>query len=250
MHLMRAHNKQVLECMKKAGTLLAKIFETIAPIIKPGVTTLQIDAWIAQQQKLKGLISCSKGYKGYKHVSCISVNDTIVHGVPSNYVVQEGDLVKVDVCVRYKLGCADMARVFYVGTTIPQDIQQFIWTAQQALDAGIAQAISGNRISDISHAVQTVVEKKGYGIVQEFAGHGIGKNMHESPDILNYGNPGKGPLITVGLGFAIEPMITMGNPEMYIDSDGWTAKTKDRSLAMHVEDTVIVTEHGPEIITR
>lgn len=247
---MRAHNKQVLECMRTAGKLLAQIFETITPIIKPGVTTLHIDAWIAQQQKARGLISCSKGYKGYKYVSCISVNDTIVHGVPSDYVVQEGDLVKVDVCVRYKLGCADMARVFYVGKQIPKEIQQFIWTAQEALNAGIAQAVPGNRISDISHAVQTVVEKQGYGIVQEFAGHGIGKNMHEEPDILNYGKPGKGPVITRGLGFAIEPMITMGNSEMYITQDGWTAKTKDGSLAMHVEDTVIVTEHGPEIITR
>jgi methionyl aminopeptidase len=176
----------------------------------------------------------------------------VVHGVPSNQViVQQGDLVKVDVCAAWKGYCADMARAFLVDVTEPSaPLKQFMQTAQNALDAGIQQAGEGNRLFDISYAIQQVAEQHGYGVVREFAGHGIGKSMHEEPDVPNYGNKGTGMMLRAGMTFAIEPMITMGSYDVFIMKDGWTVQTTDQSLAMHVEDTIVITQNGPEILTR
>jgi len=242
---------QALEKMRTAGRLLADIFENISSKIQVGTTTAALDRWIESELDKRQMVSQSKGYKGYKHVSCISVNTVVVHGVPSAQVVlQSGDLVKVDVCAAWQGYCADMARCYIVDNVGTQQVEHLKMVAQQALDKGIAQAVEGNRLYDISAAIQNHVEHFGYGIVRDFAGHGIGKRMHEDPDVPNFGTAGTGMRLRAGMTFAIEPMITQGSYEVYIDRDGWTVKTKDGSLAAHVEDTVVVGEHGPEILTR
>jgi len=197
-----------------------------------------------------GMISETCGYKGYRHATCISVNDEVVHGIPhSEKVLLDGDIVKIDICASLDGYCADMARSYVVG--VPHaSVRDFVQVAQTALDAGIARAIVGGRLSDISAAIQQTVERAGYGVVRDFAGHGIGKVMHEEPEILNYGAPGRGPLLRAGMTLAIEPMITMGDWRVFVAEDGWTVKTKDGSLAAHIEDTIVITELGPEILTR
>ncbi len=244
-------NKRSLEFMAEAGALLARMFhEVLGAYVVPGVSTLEVDAIIANYLKKYQLVSQTKGYCGYKHVSCISINDEIVHGVPSaEKKIQEGDLVKIDVCAAMRGYCADMARCFLVGV-VPEPVQKLVSVAYSSLDKGIEHVVPGKRLTDISAAIQAEVDQYGFGIIRDFAGHGIGRSMHEDPEILNYGKPGMGPVIREGMAFAIEPMITLGGHERYITDDGWTAKTVDKSIAAHVEDTVIVTQHGPRIITR
>lgn len=243
-------NKSSIRKMEEAGLVLARLFEDIKPLVCEGMSTLELNNWIDSQLQAGGMQSKTKGYHGYRHASCISVNDEVVHGVPSAHkVLKKGDLVKIDVCASKYGYCADMARAFFVGT--PSDIaQKLVDVANKALDKGIAQALPGKRLSDISAAIQKEVESHGFGVVRDFAGHGIGKQMHEDPEILNYGLPGEGPVLRVGMTFAIEPMITQGGYSVYITEDGWTVKTEDKSLAAHVEDTVAITENGPKILTR
>ncbi|MBP9765070.1 type I methionyl aminopeptidase [Candidatus Babeliales bacterium] len=244
-------NVHELEKMRTAGKLLAEIFESIPSKIQAGISTASLDAWIEQQLIQRQLVSQSKGYKGYLHVSCISVNDVVVHGVPSPLVIlQQGDLVKVDVCAAWQGYCADMARCFFVGDQPTEQLAHLVAVAYQALDLGIAQAVEGKRLFDISAHIQHHVEQFGYGVVRDFAGHGIGKRMHEDPDVPNFGTAGTGMRLKAGMTFAIEPMITQGSYEIYVESDGWTVKTKDGSYAAHVEDTVVVGQNGPEILTR
>lgn len=242
-------NKSSIQKMAQAGALLSAILDEVAQMIKPGVSTAEIDAWIESQLTKKGLVSSVKGYMGYRHVSCISLNDTVVHGVPrADCFLKLGDLVKIDVCASWNGYCADMARSFFVGQ--PSEIaKKLVDVARQALKKGIDQARVGNKLSDISAAIQAEVEKYGFGVVRDFAGHGIGKNMHEAPEIVNYGKPGKGPVLCEGMTFAIEPMITAGKYDVYITEDGWTVKTVDHSLAAHVEDTIVITQAGPIILT-
>jgi methionyl aminopeptidase len=243
-------NKASIRKMEQAGALLAELFKQLSQLVKPGISTLDLDRAIEAYLKANGLESRTKGYMGYKHASCISVNDVVVHGVPSDAnILKDGDLVKIDVCASWKGYCADMARSFYVGT-MPAEVSRFVENAQRALNKGIAQARPGKRLGDISAAIQKEIEAGGYGIIRDFAGHGIGKQMHEEPEVLNYGFAGKGPILRPGMAFAIEPMITMGTHEVFITDDGWTVKTADKSLAAHVEDTVVITENGPKIITR
>lgn len=244
-------SKRSLDFMAEAGALLAHMFQDVlGTCIVPGASTLSIDTAIADYLKKNKLVSQTKGYCGYRHVSCISINDEIVHGVPSaEKIIQEGDLVKVDVCAAFRGYCADMTRCFFVGE-VPSAVRKLVSVAYASLDKGAAQAVVGNRITDISAAIQAEIEPHGFGIVRDFAGHGIGRHMHEDPEILNYGVPGRGPVIREGMAFAIEPMLTLGSYERCIADDGWTAKTVDKSIAAHVEDTVIVTSHGPRIITR
>jgi methionyl aminopeptidase len=243
-------DKLSIQKMARAGSLLSDILERVGDLIKPGVSTAEIDAWIESQLQEQGLKSSVKGYMGYRHVSCISLNDVVVHGIPrADCVLQLGDLVKIDVCASWNGYCADMARSFFVGQPSSEQAQKLVDVARQALQKGIEQARVGNRLSDISSAIQNEVEKHGFGVVRDFAGHGIGKNMHEEPEIVNYGKPGKGPLLREGMTFAIEPMITAGKYDVYVTNDGWTVKTVDRSLAAHVEDTIAITSAGPVILT-
>ena len=173
-----------------------------------------------------------------------------MHGVPTkNKLLAPGDVVKVDICASWKGYCGDMARTFFVVHSTPA-ARKLVEVAQSALDKGIAQALVGNRLGDISAAIQAEVEKHGFGVVRDFAGHGIGKQLHEDPELLNYGSPGQGPVLRAGMTLAIEPMITQGGYDVYITQDGWTVKTEDRSLAAHVEDTIAITDQGPKILTR
>ncbi len=243
-------NKEAIEKMKTAGTLLAEIMDDIQPLIKPGVSTLFLDSWIEKELLKKNLVSQTKGYCGYKHVSCISLNDVVVHGIPrEDVLLKEGDLLTIDICAAWQGYCADLARCFFVGST-SADCKKLVDVAESALKKGLEKAKVGNRLSDISAAIQNEVEKHGYGVVRDFAGHGIGQRMHEDPEILNYGKPGQGPVLKAGMTFAIEPMITMGKFDVYVAADGWTVKTRDKSLAAHVEDTVVITEQGPLVLTR
>lgn len=243
-------NKDSIRKMKKAGGLLVEIFDEIVSLIKPGVSTLELDIEIETRIIKKGLLSRTKGYMGYKHASCISINDEVVHGVPlAGKKLKDGDLVKIDVCASWRGYCADMARSFYVGA-MPPDIKRLIVNAQRALNKGIEQARPGKKLGDISAAIQKEIEKDGFGVVRDFAGHGIGKKMHEEPEVLNYGDAGKGPTLRAGMALAIEPMITMGKYDVFIADDGWTVKTVDKSLAAHIEDTIVVTNSEPKVLTR
>lgn len=235
--------------MREAGQRLLEIFKQLPTYMQAGITTAEINAFIEKRLIESQLISTMKGYMGYQHVSCISVNDVIVHGVPGSYSLRRGDFVKVDVCASYKGYCADMARSFFVEAESPE-MKRLSQTAQNALDAGIAQMFPGNRLSNISCAIQQVIENDGCGVVRDFAGHGIGKKMHEDPEILNYGKPNKGLILRPGMVFALEPMLTIGSYKCYIAADGWTARTLDGSIAAHVEDTVAVVEDGFLILTR
>jgi len=244
-------NKLSIQKMEVAGGLLSEILQAIGSMIKPGVSTAELDRWIEGELLARGLKSKTKGYMGYKHASCISVNDEVVHGVPSDKkILKSGDLVKVDVCASWNGYCADMARAFFVGEATDERHRKLIEVAQSALDKGIAQARAGNKLSDISAAIQQEVEKHGFGVIRDFAGHGIGKQMHEDPEVLNYGKAGNGPVLRPGMALALEPMITLGHYDVYVTKDEWTVKTVDKSLAAHVEDTVIITEHEPKITTR
>lgn len=243
-------NKLSIAKMEKAGILLQEVFDALIPFIKPGIATLEIDTKIVQLLKEKKMLSKTMGYHGYRHSSCISLNDEVVHGVPrADKILRDGDLVKVDICASHDGYCADMARAFFVGK-VSQEALKLVEVADAALKKGIEQAKAGNRLGDISAAIQQEVERNGFGVVRDFAGHGIGKQMHEDPEILNYGKPGSGILLQVGMTFALEPMITQGKYQVYVADDGWTVKTKDKSLAAHVEDTIVITQTGPKILTR
>ncbi|TET07003.1 type I methionyl aminopeptidase [Candidatus Dependentiae bacterium] len=239
-----------IDKMKRAGQALATIFSSMVNVIRPGVTTLELNSWIVRELQANGLESQSKGYMEYKYSSCISLNDELVHGVPSaERILNEGELIKVDICAALDGYCADMTRMFIVGQ--PTDsLSHFVDVACQALNKGIEKARAGNHLSDISAAIQQEVERHGFGIIRDFAGHGIGCSMHEDPKIFNYGEPGKGPILQPGMTFAIEPMITIGHYDVYIADDGWTVKTVDGSLAAHIEDTIAVTDGDPIVLTR
>lgn len=244
-------NKISIQTMAKAGQLLSEVMNSVQSLLVPGTSTADIDAWIEKQLEKKQMVSSTKGYMGYKHASCIAVNDEVVHGVPSSKcILKDGDLVKIDICASWNGYCADMARSFFVGKPAVDVAQKLVDVATQALNKGIAQARIGNRLSDISAAIQEEVERHGFGVVRDFAGHGIGRQMHEDPEIVNYGKPGCGPVLKEGMTFAIEPMITLGRYDTYIAKDGWTVKTVDGSLAAHVEDTIAITSDGPLILTR
>jgi methionyl aminopeptidase len=243
-------NKIAIEKMRKAGQLLAKIMQEVKDLVIEGVNTLEIDSFIEQRMKMVGLIPSCKGYGGYKYASCISLNDVVIHGAPSkDLILKSGDFVKIDVVGAYGGYCADMTRCFFVGQ-VSQEVKKIAQVAQSALDKAIEKAEIGNKISDLSAIIQDEVEKNSFGVIRRFAGHGIGKKIHEDPDIPNFRIPGKNVVLQEGMTLAIEPMITQGSFEIKIMNDGWTVKTIDGKLAAHVEDTILITKNGPEIFTR
>lgn len=243
-------NKAAIEKMRVAGHALALVMASIGDHVKVGKNTLDLDQIIEEKMRAGGLKPECKGYGTYKHATCISVNDVVVHGIPSKEIIlKSGDFVKIDVVGSYKGYCADMARYFFVGEVNPK-AAMLAQVAQTALDNAIKRITPGIRLSDVSACIQQEVEKAGFGVVRYFAGHGIGKSMHEAPDVPNYGKPGQGPILQEGMTLAIEPMITEGSYDIHILEDGWTAKTVDGGLAAHVEDTVVVTKNGAEILTR
>ena len=236
--------------MRQAGHILAEVMDRLRVGVKPGMSTLEIDEDVEQFIRDRGAKPAFKGYRGFPATVCISINEEIVHGIPSAHRrVKEGDIVGLD------LGCivegyyADCAFTMAIGE-IPPRVHELLDVTRQSLELAIEQCRPGQRLSDVSHAVQEHVEAHGFGIVRAFVGHGIGRNLHEDPQIPNFGEPGHGPQLKTGMVLAIEPMVTMGSYDVRILDDGWTAVTRDGSLAAHFEHTIAVTESGPEVLTR
>jgi methionyl aminopeptidase len=237
-----------IEKIAAAGALVAETIAHVGSLIAPGVTTQELDEAAGRFIREQGGIPTSEGYKGYPAAICISPNDVVVHGIPGPYEIAEGDLVTIDVGATLLGYIADSAYTFAVGE-IDADAQRLLDAAQEALEAGIAQAQIGNRVEDISHAIQTVVEEAGFSVVRSLVGHGVGRHYHEDPHIPNFGEPGRGPRLSEGMTIAIEPMITAGSADVVVADDGWTISTADGSLSAHFEHTVAITGEGPRILT-
>jgi methionyl aminopeptidase len=237
-----------IEKIAAAGALVAETIAHVGSLLAPGLTTAELDDAAGEFVRARGGVPTSEGYKGYPRAICISPNDVVVHGIPGPYVVGEGDLVTIDVGVTLEGYIADSAYTFGVGE-IGDDAQRLLDVAQDALEAGIEHARVGNRVGDISRAVQDVVESGGFAVVRSLVGHGVGRYYHEDPHIPNFGEPGRGPRLSEGMTIAIEPMITAGSPEVVVAEDGWTISTADGSLAAHFEHTVAIMGDGPRILT-
>jgi len=235
---------QEVDGIAKAGQLVAETIALLGEQAQPGVTTAELDRIAEGFIREHGGVPTSKGYRGFPAATCISPNTMVVHGIPGSHRVEEGDLLSVDVGITLDGLVADSAYTFAIGEVDPE-AQRLLEVGQQALAAGIDQARSGSRVGDISHAVQQVVEGAGFSVVRSLVGHGVGRSYHEEPQIPNFGEPGRGPLLQSGMTLAIEPMITAGGPEVYLHDDEWSISTEDGSLAAHFEHTVAVAEEGP-----
>ncbi len=242
-------SEQEIDMMRTAGKVNSLILSQLSEIIKPGISTLDIDAFVEKTVKAHGMIASEKGYCGYPASACVSVNEEVVHGIPSKKrILQEGDIVSVDLVVEYKGYMADAARTYGVGQISPQ-AQHLIDTAEAAFFEGMKFAREGYRLFDISHAIQAKVEGEGFGVIRDFVGHGIGSEMHEEPQIPNYGKAGKGPRLQKGMTLAIEPMIVEDSYEVEVLQDDWTVVTVDGGLAAHYENTVVIADGEPELLT-
>jgi methionyl aminopeptidase len=237
-----------IEKMAAAGRIVAETIAHTGEHLEPGITTGELDRIAEEHIRSHGGIPTSKGYRGYPAAICISPNEVVVHGIPGPYVVGDGDLVTIDVGVTLDGFIADSAYTFAVGEPDPE-AQRLLDVGRSALAAGIAEAHSGNRVGDISSAVQRVVEAAGFSVVRSLVGHGVGRSYHEDPHIPNFGEPGRGPLLSEGMTIAIEPMITAGGPDVWVADDDWTIATEDGSLSCHFEHTIAVTADGPRILT-
>ena len=238
-----------IEKIREAAKIVVFTLKELKKAVKPGVTTKELDDLAGKIFKEKGAVSGSLHYHGYPGNICVSVNEVVVHGIGGPRKLNEGDIVKLDVAASYDGYFADSTMTYPVGQVKPE-VAKLLRVTQEALHKGIAQARVGNRLSDISHAIQRHVEKNGFSIVRVFVGHGVGRSMHEPPQIPHFGPPHQGPLLRPGMVFAIEPQVNMGAPEINILEDRWTAVTKDGKWSAHFEHTVAVTTNGPDILTR
>jgi methionyl aminopeptidase len=239
---------QEIEGMARAGELVAETIALLGEQIQPGITTGELDR-IAEEFILEhGGVPTSKGYRGFPAATCISPNAMVVHGIPGEHRVEDGDLISVDVGITLAGLVADSACTFGVGEVDPE-AQRLLEVGKHSLEAGIEQARPGNRVGDISHAIQELVEGAGFSVVRSLVGHGVGRSYHEEPQVPNFGDPGRGPLLQTGMTLAIEPMITAGGPDVYLHDDEWSISTSDGSLAAHFEHTVAITDDGPRILT-
>jgi methionine aminopeptidase, type I len=238
-----------IDAMAKSGEILAGIHVQLRDFIKPGLTTAQVDKFVQDKIEAAGAAAAQIGYEGYKYATCTSVNDEICHGFPSNYVLKDGDIVKVDFCVDLAGAISDSCWTYAVGQVSPEN-QALMEVTKEALYKGIEAAQVGNRIGDIGHAIQTYAEAKGYGVVRDFIGHGIGPTIHEEPGIPHYGTKGKGLRLKEGMTITIEPMITTGTWQMKMDNNGWTARTRDGGNCAQYEHSLVITKEGPRILTK
>jgi len=242
-------SERELDLMRVAGRAVAQILSELVDMAQPGISTGELDRYAESRCKDLKVVPAFKGYHGFPATVCISVNDEVVHGIPSpKRILKEGDIVGLDFGVSHKGWYGYSSRTVAVGR-VSQSAQQLIDVTRESLFKGIEQCRAGNRVFDIGHAIQNYVEGYGYGVVREFVGHGIGKALHEEPQVPNYGPKGKGTLLKVGMVVAIEPMINAGSHQVKVLSDGWTAVTVDHSLSAHYEHTVAITANGPEILT-
>jgi methionyl aminopeptidase len=241
-------SQQEIETMARAGAVVADTFSLLEENIQPGITTGELDAVAEEFIRSRGGEPTFKGYKGYPAATCLSPNAMVVHGIPGRRRLQDGDILSVDVGVTLDGFVADSAWTFPVGTISP-DAQRLLDVCKAALEAAIEQARVGNTVGDISRSVQTVTEAAGFSVIRSLVGHGVGRSMHEDPQVPNFVSTHRGPELKEGMTLAIEPMITAGAPEVYIHDDDWSISSADGSLAAHFEHTVAVTGHGPRILT-
>jgi methionyl aminopeptidase len=239
---------QEIEKMAAAGRLVAETIAHVGEQLEPGITTGELDRIAEEHIRSNGGVPTSQGYRGYPRAICISPNDMVVHGIPGAHEVADGDVITIDVGVTLDGYICDSAYTFGVGE-ISQKARHLLGVGQKALEEGIARARPGNRVGDISAAIQDVVERNGFSVVRSLVGHGVGRSYHEDPHIPNFGQPGRGPLLSEGMTLAIEPMITAGRADVYVHDDEWSISTEDGSLAAHFEHTVAITAAGPRVLT-
>ncbi|MBG9981666.1 type I methionyl aminopeptidase [Aerococcaceae bacterium DSM 111020] len=237
-----------IEMMTESGQLLASIHVALRDFIKPGVTTMEIDQFVEEKIREAGGIPAQIGYEGYEYATCTSVNDEICHGFPSDYELKQGDIVKVDFCIDLDGAISDSCWCYAVGE-ISEEHQTLMDVTKECLYRGIEQAQVGNRIGDIGAAIQEYAESKGFGVVRDFIGHGIGPSIHEAPQVPHYGIAGKGKRLKEGMTITIEPMITTGTWQMTMDDNGWTARTRDGGYCAQYEHSIAITADGPVLMT-
>ncbi len=252
--MIQVKSKRELEKMRVAGRHVGEILLILREMAVPGVTTGQLDETAHREIQKRKLGSSFLGYgpggaPPYPAVVCTSINEEIVHGIPGERELLEGDLLKLDFGVIFEGFHGDSAVAVQVGEPDPE-VGRLQDATRQSLYAGIEQMRSGNRLGDVSHAIQTAAEHEGYSVVRDFVGHGIGRNLHEPPQVPNFGRAGRGPRLRAGMVLAVEPMVNLGGPDVEVLEDGWTASTADRKLSCHYEHTVAITENGPEVLTR
>lgn len=242
-------NANQLNRMRNAGRIVGETLALVRELAKPGITTLELDRKAEEYIRAQGAIPAFKGYGGFPATLCTSVNEQVVHGIPGLRSLKSGDIISIDCGAVIDGYFGDAALTLPIGE-VGEDLQELLRVTEESLMLGIAQAKLGNRLYDISHAVQTHVEANGLSVVRDYVGHGIGKAMHEDPQIPNFGKPGRGPRLEVGMALAIEPMVNMGTYEVQTLKDHWTVVTKDSRPSAHFEHTIAITENGPEILTR
>lgn len=235
--------------MREAGRLVAEAHHVVQEYLRPGVTTALINEKVDAFIRSHGAIPSFKGYRGFPASICISVNEELVHGIPGQRRLQEGDVVSVDIGVIYEGFHGDSAWTYIVGSVVDEERQRLLDVAERSLYAGIEQARAGNHLTDIGHVVQRVIEAAGFSVVREYVGHGIGRQMHEDPQVPNYGDPGQGPVLRAGMTLALEPMVCQGDWHTRVLSDKWTVVSADSSLTAHFEHTVVIMEDGADILT-
>jgi methionyl aminopeptidase len=242
-------SSEELERMRRAGSVVAATIDRLVEAVRPGMTTADLDRIAEDAIRSAGAVPSFKGYRGFPASICTSVNEEIVHGIPGKRRLGEGDLLSLDVGAIWEGYHGDSAVTVFVGEPRSDQAEKLVRVTEEALEAGIAQIRPGNRLSDVSHAVQQVAEGAGFSVVREYVGHGIGQSLHEDPPLPNYGPPGRGPELRPGLVVAVEPMVNVGGWETRLLADEWTVVTADGSLSAHFEHTIAVTEDGPEVLT-
>ena len=240
--------EEEIELIRASARVLARVHGEVAALIREGITTKQLDTRAEEVIRDAGGRPSFKGYNNFPAALCISANSVVVHGIPSKYELQSGDIVSIDCGVLLNGYHADSAYTYGVGEVTPA-VQALLDETKAALYKGIEQAVAGNRMGDVSYAIQNHVERKGYGVVRELVGHGVGRNLHEKPDVPNYGKRGSGPVLQPGLVLAIEPMVNLGTKNVVQEADGWTIRTKDRKPSAHFEHTVVIRKGQAEILT-
>lgn len=242
-------SRQEIDLIRESGKVTGYILNTLADFIKPGISTMDVDRYVEDTIRKHKMIPTFKGYGGFPGSACVSINEEVVHGIPDKKrIIHEGDIVSVDVGSTYKGYVSDAARTYAVGK-VDAEAQRLIDVTRESFFAGMEFARVGYRLSDISHAIQTHAEGAGFSVIRDFVGHGVGREMHEDPQIPNYGKPGKGPRLVAGMVFAIEPMICQGTYEVETLLNDWTVVTADGKLAAHYENTVVINDGEPELLT-
>lgn len=241
-------NNGELERMREAGLIVAETLHDLRGMVEPGITTLELNAYAEQKIRGRGAYPTFLGYRGFSGSICASVNEEVVHGIPSKRKLREGDIIKIDCGATLNGFVGDAAITVPVGK-ISNEVERLVNTTRESLFRAVEMMVEGNRLYDVSHAVQRFVEEQRFTIVREFCGHGIGQLMHEDPQVPNYGRPGTGPRLKPGWVLAIEPMVNLGRHQVKMEADGWTVKTQDGLPSSHFEHTIAVTENGPQVLT-